>query len=243
MENNKVKTSGKMQEFNTGAHRDTQENKGRFDLIPSFTMEVLAITYAKFGKISNGVKLSDISKAMGLLYRCINKDNINPIGDAAKAVWYILEHIENQSGNKLKYEGNNNEKFRFDLIPYIAIKRVASIFEQGAELYGERNWENGFPLQRFLDSAIRHLFQYISGIKDEDHGAQCVWNIMGFIETLYRINQGYLLDNLDNRLLLKKISKDKDDISEMNNVERISHHLDLEDEELETYKKITSMGK
>lgn len=40
-----IKTSGKKQEFGTGAHRDTQENKGRFDLIPVCALRRLAKHY------------------------------------------------------------------------------------------------------------------------------------------------------------------------------------------------------
>jgi hypothetical protein len=45
-----VKDSGKRQEFNTGAVRDTQEGKGRFDLISTIALRRLAKHYA------NGVK-------------------------------------------------------------------------------------------------------------------------------------------------------------------------------------------
>ena len=40
-----IKTSGKKQEFGTGAHRDAQENKGRFDLIPVMPLRRLAKHY------------------------------------------------------------------------------------------------------------------------------------------------------------------------------------------------------
>jgi hypothetical protein len=42
-----IKDSGKTQEFNTGAHRDTSEGKGRFDLIPLEALQRVAVTYQK----------------------------------------------------------------------------------------------------------------------------------------------------------------------------------------------------
>jgi hypothetical protein len=42
-----IKDSGKTQEFNTGAHRDTSEGKGRFDLIPYEALQRVALTYQK----------------------------------------------------------------------------------------------------------------------------------------------------------------------------------------------------
>jgi hypothetical protein len=42
-----IKDSGKKQEFSTGAHRDTSEGKGRFDLIPYEALQRVAVTYQK----------------------------------------------------------------------------------------------------------------------------------------------------------------------------------------------------
>ena len=52
-------------------------------------------------------------------------------------------------------------KGRFDLLPALAVTRLARHFEKGAAKYGDRNWEQGIPLSRFLDSALRHLFAYL----------------------------------------------------------------------------------
>lgn len=42
-----VKDSGARQEFETGARRDTQESKPRYDLISPFSLERLAWVYAR----------------------------------------------------------------------------------------------------------------------------------------------------------------------------------------------------
>ena len=42
-----TKDSGKRQEFDTGARRDTQEGKPRFDLIPVTALERVALLYAR----------------------------------------------------------------------------------------------------------------------------------------------------------------------------------------------------
>jgi len=110
-----IKTSGKKQEFGTGAHRDTQEGKGRYDLIPT-----------------------------------------------------------------------------------IALKRLAIHYENGANAYGENNWKNGMPLRRFLDSAMRHLQQCLDGKEDEDHAGAVLWNVCGFIYTQQAIKDGKLPKELDN---------------------------------------------
>lgn len=47
---NEVKDSGKRQEFETGAVRDTSEGKGRYDLIPVYALKRLARHYENGAK-------------------------------------------------------------------------------------------------------------------------------------------------------------------------------------------------
>jgi addiction module HigA family antidote len=77
-------------------------------------------------------------------------------------------------------------KGRFDLLPPGAIQRLARHFEKGATKYGDRNWEKGIPLSRFMDSALRHAFSYIAGNKDEDHLVAAAWNLIAALETEHR---------------------------------------------------------
>lgn len=88
-------------------------------------------------------------------------------------------------------------KGRFDLLPPYALLRLAQHFENGAEKYGDRNWEKGQPLSRYLDSAIRHILAYLGGDRSEDHMAAAAWNVLAHIETQYRIAQGRLPQDLD----------------------------------------------
>jgi len=90
-------------------------------------------------------------------------------------------------------------KGRYDLLPPRAIRRLAQHFENGAAKYGDRNWERGQPLMRYLDSALRHTFATIEGLDDEDHAAAAAWNILAYIETAERIAAGMLDQDLDDR--------------------------------------------
>ena len=83
-------------------------------------------------------------------------------------------------------------KGRFDLMPCHAMKRLARHYENGAVKYGDRNWEKGIPLSKYLDSAIRHLYAFLGGSREEDHLAAVAWNVMGYIETEYWIEEGIL---------------------------------------------------
>lgn len=86
----------------------------------------------------------------------------------------------------------NEGKGRYDLISPIAIARLARINQLGAEKRGDRNWEKGMNMQWFVDSAMRHLFEYLEGMTNEDHLAQCFWNIMCAMHTEEMIARGLL---------------------------------------------------
>lgn len=74
-------------------------------------------------------------------------------------------------------------KGRCDLLPMCALIRLSKRYEAGTEAHGERNWEKGIPMHSFLDSAIRHLFEYVDGQTDEDHLCAAAWNILGAMWT------------------------------------------------------------
>lgn len=83
-------------------------------------------------------------------------------------------------------------KGRYDLITPIGLLRLARHYENGAEKYGDRNWEKGQPVSRYLDSAIRHLFNYLGGDRSEDHLAAVAWNALAAIHTEAEVGAGRL---------------------------------------------------
>lgn len=91
-------------------------------------------------------------------------------------------------------------KGRYDLISTHAMKRLALRLEQGANHYGDRNWEKGMPLMRCVDSLKRHLDQWIEGDYQEDHLAGVLFNAMALTDMDTRMNRGELDDTiLDDR--------------------------------------------
>ena len=61
---------------------------------------------------------------------------------------------------------------------------VSKHYEEGAEKYGEHNWEKGIPAHSYIDSALRHYFKYKRGDDDEPHDRAFVWNILGLMWTI-----------------------------------------------------------
>jgi len=109
----------------------------------------------------------------------------------------VKDSGERQNFGTGSVRDTNIGKGRFDLVAPYAMLRLAQHYENGSAKYGDRNWELGQPLSRYLDSAMRHLTKVIMGLEDEDHLCAATWNLMGIIETQKRIELGILPKELD----------------------------------------------
>tara|TARA_Y100000310_G_C20684155_1_gene817907 strand:+ start:1919 stop:2794 length:876 start_codon:yes stop_codon:yes gene_type:complete len=92
---------------------------------------------------------------------------------------------------------NPEGKGAYELISPLALRRLALVYERGATQKGARNWEAGFPMSRGMQSAIRHIFQYLGGIRDEDHIAQACWNLFTVIHFEEMVEKGLLPEKLN----------------------------------------------
>ena len=93
--------------------------------------------------------------------------------------------------------GDRTGKGRYDLLPREAIHRLACLYERGGRAYGDRNWEQGQPFSRVMDSLLRHAFQASAGMTDEDHLAAVMWNAAALITFQERVAAGDLPAELD----------------------------------------------
>ena len=75
---------------------------------------------------------------------------------------------------------------------YTTILEVAKHFEDGCNKYGERNWEKGIPVNRYIDSAVRHYIKHLRGDTDEMHDRAFVWNILCCIWTINHFGEGFV---------------------------------------------------
>ena len=60
---------------------------------------------------------------------------------------------------------------------------VSKHFEEGANKYGEHNWQKGIPVKCYIDSAVRHYLKWLRDDEDEPHDRAFVWNILCCIWT------------------------------------------------------------
>lgn len=80
----------------------------------------------------------------------------------------------------LQYAGGGKRgrvEERFDLIPPHALRAAAKAMAKGAERYGELNW-HGLPISNMLNHAIRHVFLFLAGDREEDHLAHAACNLL-----------------------------------------------------------------
>lgn len=71
---------------------------------------------------------------------------------------------------------SNEGRGRFDLLPFEAVEAWAKWSEEGAEKYGDRNWEDGLSVKDSINRMVRHAMKAANGWTDEDHLAAVMWN-------------------------------------------------------------------
>ena len=84
---------------------------------------------------------------------------------------------------------------RYDLISPIGLEALARTYAEGAQKFGEFNWENGMPAVDLINHAIRHLYRFLAGDREEDDLGHAAWNIIGAIHSLEKwpqMNSGRL---------------------------------------------------
>lgn len=75
------------------------------------------------------------------------------------------------------------EATRYDLISPIGLEAVARACAEGAAKYSDYNWERGMPVSDLLNHALRHVYQYLSGDRSEDHLGHAAWGLLGAIHS------------------------------------------------------------
>jgi len=88
-----------------------------------------------------------------------------------------------QYSSGMKRDTDEN-KPRFDLIPYEPLKRIADLYARGAVKYGDSNWKKANSQEeydRLRASAARHFNKWLHHIDEgEDEFAGAVWNLIAY---------------------------------------------------------------
>ena len=71
---------------------------------------------------------------------------------------------------------------RYDLIPTWVLERLGNLYADGANKFGEHNWELANAdedYNSFKASMMRHMIQYVNSEENEDHFARIIFNLVG----------------------------------------------------------------
>ncbi len=88
-------------------------------------------------------------------------------------------------------------KGRFDLLQMFSVIAQSIHLEKGRNKYGSRNWEQGIPASKYIDSGLRHIIKFFLGLTDEKHLDAAIWNFMCLKDTLVRVDLGLLPEDLN----------------------------------------------
>lgn len=108
--------------------------------------------------------------------------------------------IRDVQGSKVRFESgavrsSDAERTRYDLISPIGLRAVAEACAEGAEKYGDFNWEKGMPVNDLLNHAIRHIYMFLGGDRSEDHLGHAAWGLLAAVhsnEVWPDLNEGTL---------------------------------------------------
>lgn len=97
----------------------------------------------------------------------------------------MVDFIVKDSGKRVNYKSGMRRdttegKPMYNLIDKTFLYRLAVHLAKGAEKYGKDNWKlasSQEELERFEESALRHMMQWLNGDTDEDHMSAIAFNI------------------------------------------------------------------
>ena len=98
-------------------------------------------------------------------------------------ILFCVNQFEDSGDPKYLLEAVLQFSTEFNNSVYTMLLEVSIHFEQGAQKYGENNWQKGIPVHCYIDSAIRHYLKYKRGDDDERHDRAFVWNVLCAIWT------------------------------------------------------------
>lgn len=176
-----IKDSGDRTDFGTGAVRDARTGKGRMDLVP---LQVIQKLLSKQYEHKTNMLYKDVfnteSNELKSIHLFMFTGEVEFLFDA------ILDIVSHNKEYFNEYSNLAKEldcPVDYDKVTFLQVLSASTIalskhFEQGAQKYGERNWEKGIPLHFYIDSALRHYMKIKSGFEDENHHLACLWNLV-----------------------------------------------------------------
>lgn len=172
---NKIKTpkdTGVRIKFDTGSQKEIVEGRGRYDLLPISMIGSLIHAYYDDSLPPDDPNIENARAIDDFLY------NIH------------LSFLREDTFDKISVILNATNIFISEFLattPEQIIPALAKLYEAGANKYAARDWEKGRPQEVFIDSALRHFFQFLNDETDEAHDIAVIWNLISCADTLSRM--------------------------------------------------------
>lgn len=208
-----IKDSGSTREFETGAHRDNADGKGRCDLVPGLyaAQASVAIDDMAFDAIGlfSPTTMNDCGEEevnpyyVDLLNYAVyqgfsalsDKNNFACLILNVIAATAIAEGIRTNMASRdvaiTSDDVDDCDAFAKKMYWY-GIMQVSKHYEEGGKKYGYNNWKKGMQTHVYYDSMLRHLTKANAGMEDEPHIRAACWNALCLLWTFN--NQSSLND-------------------------------------------------
>lgn len=174
-----IKDSGDRRDFDSGATRDVDHDKPRFDLIPVTVLQRMITYYPDFktGDDFNGLDDDLKARILSLGFKWGIEPDERFLLDIA---WISIRAIQKQEEDgSLRVAGHLYSGFH--LITPKTYVRLANHYGGGAKKYNPWNWSKGMPLSVFHASLMRHIFDIIADKTDEDHLSAIFFNVAAIL--------------------------------------------------------------
>lgn len=176
MENKfEVKDSGERREFQSGAQRDVENGKPRFDLIPVTVLKkLLSYDLSKIIDYDLTTQSMDHLKSRmwnaGIMWGDTTDETL-----LLQLILICAEIIQRQEGDRY-ISPPISIIYDFSVMTPRTYHRIAMLYSRGADKYDPWNWSKGMPLSVFHASLMRHIFSFIEDKTDEDHLSAIFFN-------------------------------------------------------------------
>lgn len=166
--NEVVKDSGSMQEYSSGAHRDNATGKGRCDLLPLGYVSLVLNKDPVLANIDIFMERRDIVHLADALQCAI---------DTLPVFCWDEIFAEMQAQGIEMRKPESGRELAQACMAHMMIE-VSKLYEAGAQKYQPNNWQLGMPVNRYIDSGVRHYLKTLRGDIDEAHYRGFVWNLL-----------------------------------------------------------------
>lgn len=97
---------------------------------------------------------------------------------------------------------HDTDKVRLDLLPPVALTKVAEVLTFGSKKYGDHNWRKGFKFSRLTGACLRHVFAFMwgetydkeTGLHHLAHAACCLLFLIEHLELGYGEDDRYTIN-------------------------------------------------